>query len=301
MIKNIKVSILIITYNQKDLLQECIESCLKQTHANIEIVVADDASIDGTQDLLRDYEKKYPSKFILRLSKTNQGITRNSNLALAACTGKYIAIMGGDDLMYPNKIQRQVELMESNPTCDICYHDMEVFESGTNKVLYLYGRKNKSKSGNIKDVIRNGSINCASATMYRSGKIPESGFREELPVASDWMFTIDVLSQGGQILFIDEVLGRYRRHASNVTNSNSSIRLQGEKDMLRACSICMENYCDYSHEAVTRLASILRETRKTHNSRFYKPKMSASLKCGGGVKSLIGLLVYKFSIGKIIL
>ena len=97
---------------------------------------------------------------------------------------------------------------------------------------------------------------------FLNEKIPKSGFAKEPPVASGWMFTIDVLSQGGQILFIVEVLGRYRRHASNLTNSNSRIRLQGEKDMLRACGICMENYCDYSHEAVTRLASILLETRK---------------------------------------
>jgi glycosyltransferase involved in cell wall biosynthesis len=95
------VSLAIITYNQKDYLRECIESVLSQDYENIEIVIADDCSTDGTQDMLREYDKKYPNKFVLKLSERNQGITANSNLALFACCGKYIAMTGGDDIFLP--------------------------------------------------------------------------------------------------------------------------------------------------------------------------------------------------------
>lgn len=63
------VSIAIITYNQKEYLRECIESCLSQDYPNIEIVIADDCSTDGTQAMLRDYERAYQNKFVLRLSE----------------------------------------------------------------------------------------------------------------------------------------------------------------------------------------------------------------------------------------
>jgi len=114
------VSIAIITYNQKENLRECIESCLEQGYPNFEIVVADDCSTDGTQDLLREYEAKYPGKFVLRLAEKNQGITPNSNVCLDACSGEFIAMVGGDDLLLPNKITRQVEEMLKDTDIALC-------------------------------------------------------------------------------------------------------------------------------------------------------------------------------------
>lgn len=73
------VSVCIITYNQKKFLRECIESVLAQDYPNIEIIVGDDASTDGTQEMLREFETTYPDKFVLRLAKINMGITCNSN------------------------------------------------------------------------------------------------------------------------------------------------------------------------------------------------------------------------------
>ena len=93
------VSISIITYNQKEYLKDCIESILIQNYDNIEIVIADDCSTDGSQELLNIYKERYPDKFVLKLAKKNRGITKNSNAAHFACSGKYIFIMGGDDLM----------------------------------------------------------------------------------------------------------------------------------------------------------------------------------------------------------
>lgn len=296
-----KVSILVVTYNQKNLLIECLESCISQTYENIEIIVADDGSADGTHEILSEYLDLHPGKFKLSLSRVNRGITKNSNAGLNLCSGDYIAIMGGDDLMHPDKIKKQVEFMEANKNCDVCYHDMDVFESSTNQSLYLYGDKNKSCSGDVRTIIRYGSINCASATMYRAKKIPLNGFREDLPVGSDWMLTIDVLSKGGRLVYIPDVLGRYRRHSSNVSGQGSPIRVQGTKDLIRTCSLCLEEYPQYSKEAVLRLGMILREARHLNERKFYLTRMLASLMSGGGLKTLIGILAFQISRGRWIL
>lgn len=294
----IKVSILVVTYNQKNLLKECLESCLSQTYKNFEIIVADDGSTDGSHEMLVEYFGLYPSIFKFNLSKVNCGITKNSNAGLSLCSGNYVAIMGGDDLMHPEKIKKQVEFMEANPSCDVCYHDMDVFESSTNRSLYLFGDKNKSCSGDVRTVIRRGAINCASATMYRANKIPLNGFREDLPVGSDWMLTIDVLSKGGRLVYMPEVLGRYRRHLSNVSGQDSPIRVQGTKDLIRTCSLCLEEYPQYSKEAILRLAMVLREARHVNNKKFYLSRMIASLISGGGLKSLVGVLVFQITRGR---
>lgn len=140
------VSVAIITYNQKEYLRECIESILLQNYPNLQIVVADDCSSDGTQDLLLRYSQQYPNVFTLKLSEKNLGITANSNLAHFACRGKYIFWMGGDDLMLPGKIAKQVEYMENNPDCTLCYHNLDVFDSATKKNLYYFNHLKKQKS-----------------------------------------------------------------------------------------------------------------------------------------------------------
>ncbi|MEW6600576.1 MAG: glycosyltransferase family 2 protein, partial [Nitrospirota bacterium] len=158
------VSIAVITYNHEKFIAECLDSVLSQDYGNIEIVVADDGSTDGSHTILREYEKKYPGKFILRLSAKNQGITRNTNVALYACSGKYIAWLGGDDLMLPGKLKKQVAYMERHPDCRITYHNLEVFDSETQQRLYYFNNPLNSYQGDVSVVIRRGTFNGACST-----------------------------------------------------------------------------------------------------------------------------------------
>ncbi len=241
------VSVAIITYNQKEYLRECIESILIQNYSNIEIVIADDASIDGTQEMLRDYEAKYPNKFIVKLSKKNQGITANSNLAHFACSGKYIAWMGGDDLMLPEKLSKQVDFMEKNPDCSICYHNLDTFDSKSNKTLYFFNKENKYE-GDVRKSIQFGTFNGACSTMVRTEKTPKNGFNQVLPVASDWLYWIETLANGGTINYIDDILGRYRRHDNNITNKYNSTIGQNHIDHLNTCNILLSKYPQFLNE-----------------------------------------------------
>ncbi|EKG0058027.1 glycosyltransferase, partial [Vibrio cholerae] len=240
------VSVAIITYNQKEYLRECIESCLIQDYPNFEIVIADDCSTDGTQDMLLEYKTAYPSKFVLRFSEKNQGITTNSNAAHFACSGKYIAWMGGDDLMLPGKIAKQVEFMENNPDCTICYHNLDVFDSKTDKTLYFFNDKLKF-NGNIKTAIRYGTFNGACSNIVRAEKTPVHGFDNRLPVASDWLYWVETLSNGGTINYIDDILGRYRRHSNNITRKESFIT-QNELDHLVSCQIMLSKFPQYFND-----------------------------------------------------
>ena len=95
------VSVAIITYNHEKFIGEALNSVLEQDYENIEIVVADDGSKDRTPEILRKFEREHPGKLRLILSERNEGITVNSNKAHFACIGKYVAWLGGDDLMLP--------------------------------------------------------------------------------------------------------------------------------------------------------------------------------------------------------
>lgn len=288
------VSIAIITYNQKDYLQECIESCLAQDYPNLEIVVADDCSTDGTQDMLREYQEKYPNKFVLRLSKKNQGITLNSNAAHFACSGKYIAWMGGDDLMLPEKISKQVAFMEANPNCTICYHNLDVFDSDTDATLYYFNRRKKI-NGDIRTSIRLSTFNGACSNLVRADKTPKLGFDKSIPVASDWLYWVETLGNGGTINYIDEVLGRYRRHVNNVTRLQSSMT-QNELDHLVSCQIIMARFPQYFSDAIEAYSKKLIEIRHKVN---YPLCLWKSIRLRLNIKAAIGLSVYLITFGKI--
>ncbi len=290
------VSIAIITYNQKEYLRECIESILEQDYPNIEIVVADDASTDGTQEMLQEYDKKYPNKFILKLSEKNQGITKNSNLAHFACNGKYIAWMGGDDLMLPGKIRKQVEYMENTPKCSICYHDLDVFDSDSDKTLFYFNNEQKLE-GDVRVVIKYGTFNGACSTMVRNSNTPKSGFDVRIPVASDWLYWVETLVNGGTINFINEVLGRYRRHHNNVTKKDSKIFMQNELDHLNSCNILLGKYPQYQNEILYRYSENIRALRLIKVN--YIDYTIASAKINFNLKAIISLIIYYLTFGKV--
>jgi glycosyltransferase involved in cell wall biosynthesis len=287
------VSVAVITYNQKVYLKQCIESILEQDYKNIEIVVADDGSTDGTHELLKEYSDKYPKKFVLKLSDQNQGITKNSNLAHFACNGKYIAWMGGDDLMLPEKIKKQVEYMENHKVCTICHHDLDVFDSDTNQTLYYWGKKQKKLSGNVRDLIQYGVFNGACASMVRKNDTPKYGFDVRVPIASDWLYWVQSLYNGGEIHYIDEVLGRYRRHDNNATEQTKFKNLQ---DHLISANIILSEKPEYVNEVQYRIAVLLMSFRKIDT---YKQYVFSSLKINFSIKAVSLLVLNLLSFGKL--
>lgn len=289
------VSIAIITFNQKEYLRECIESCLAQDYKNIEIVVADDGSQDGTQDMLKDYDIRYPNKFVLCLSKENGGITKNSNIAHFSCSGKYIAWMGGDDLMLPEKVSRQVDFMEQDESCTICYHDMDVFESSSDKTIYVHSKRFSPRIGGAAQYVKYGCYNGACSSMVRRDKTPTNGFNELLPVASDWLYWIESLANGGHISYIPEVLSRYRRHERNITNESDEIK-QNFIDHLNSCNYVAVKYPKFFKEALYRHATLLRSQR---NRLPYLNVMKHSLLVSGDLRFAFAILAYILTFGSI--
>lgn len=258
-----KISVAIITYNQRGYLEEAIESVLAQGYENLEIVVADDGSTDGSQELLRSYEQKYPGLFELELGSRNIGITGNSNRALFACTGKYVAWLGGDDLMLPGRLRQQSEYMEKHPECAACFHDLDIFESATGKTIgrfsdtYPIEKFNENALGTI---VRYGFGGGTSA-MVRSSMSPARGYDERVAAASDWLYFIE-LARNGSMKYLPVTLTRYRRHSSNITRDQRNVF----GDLLRTIEIIDGEYPELKSD--TRFAHArLCYSRAIHNVR----------------------------------
>jgi glycosyltransferase involved in cell wall biosynthesis len=259
-----KVSVAIITYNQRHFLEECLDSVVAQDYPNFEIVVADDGSTDGSQALLAEYAERHPGRFVLRLGSSNRGITANANEAHFACSGDYIAWFGGDDVMLPGKLRRQVEIMEANPDVALCYHDLDAFLSETGERLYLFSQKSRPREGGVRAAIRYGTFNGGSATMVRRSATPPQGHDPRIVNASDWLYWVETVAPAGRIVYIDEVLARYRRHSRNVTSSSSFVRSLIEDHILSGV-ILLKAMPQYAPETfATTARNLVSLARRTH-------------------------------------
>jgi glycosyltransferase involved in cell wall biosynthesis len=213
------VSLLCVTYNQREFVTDAVRGMVAQDYPNLEIIVADDGSTDGTVERLRELAAE-TSRRIVVVAGEHAGITANSNRGLAQCLGTYVAVMGGDDVMLPGKISRQVEWMEAGGRRVLCGHDVDVFDSATGRTIYLWSDRFPLEKGIGAEKAVQSVPFCAAAIMVRRSAIPEYGFDPRVPVASDLKCWIDCLHPDGEYGYVEGVLSRYRRHDRNVTGAD---------------------------------------------------------------------------------
>lgn len=217
--ENPKVSVLIPSYNQENVIEQTVISALNQNYDNLEAVVSDDASVDRTPQILREIQGKYPERLKVFLHPVNLGVTKNHTRGLLECHGDFIAFQDGDDLFLPGKIKKQVEFMLEHPDCTISSHDVDVFDSETGKTLYLWSQRFGRREGGNYELVRYGNYLSSVSVMVRRAHLPEYGYDDRIRIGSDWLLWLEVLSRGkGKICYLDEILARYRRHTGNLTN-----------------------------------------------------------------------------------
>ncbi|MCW7754905.1 glycosyltransferase [Desulfobotulus sp. H1] len=290
------VSIAIITYNQKKYLRKCIESVLVQDYPNMEIVVADDCSTDGTQDMLRKYNEQYPGKFVLKLAEKNLGITGNSNVALFACSGKYIALTGGDDVFLPGKISKQVSIMEGCPEVSLCGTYTKLIDSSSSEIAI---RKDLKKRSNpfysLCELLESAnSLIPVVSYIFRSKDIPKNGFDYRLPVASDSLFYYHIGSKG-KIYVLPDILTCYRIHESHAKN-------KGYVDDSFVSLALAEFFFPHCYKEIkkARSKSYYTAGRYHHRELDYhlaQLRFKASLNLSFTTKALVAYVLSRFRIG----
>lgn len=234
-----QVSVAIISYQQKAYIDDALKSVVEQDYPNLQIVVSDDHSVDGTSDAIRAWAGRYPDRIVAVLNEERAGLTGNLNRALCKCTGKYVNFLGGDDLFLPGKISAQVEWLEARPERVLCGHQVEVFyEDGSPS--HAYARRLTAGSG-AGDIIRHGPF-AACSTMIRADKIPTHGFDDKLSLVGDFLLAVEVLADGGEFGFVPGTYARYRRHGSNVSGDIAAMAI----DAQRALDLIEERYPQYA-------------------------------------------------------
>lgn len=127
MIEEGKVSVLMGIYNCETTLEQSVSSIQNQTYANWELILCDDGSSDNTYNVAQSLAEK-DSRIVLLRNKQNLGLNQTLNNCLSVATGEYIARMDGDDDCVPDRFEKQVNLLESEPEFQITSSPMKLFD-----------------------------------------------------------------------------------------------------------------------------------------------------------------------------
>ncbi len=130
------VSVIMAVYNAEDTLAEAIDSILGQTYTNIQFIICDDASTDGSLDILQQYVQR-DNRIILIQNENNSKLSFSLNHCLQYATGKYVARMDADDISTLDRLEKEVVFLESHPEYDLVGTAMQRFnEEGMADVVY---------------------------------------------------------------------------------------------------------------------------------------------------------------------
>lgn len=234
-----KVSVVIPTYNQEKYIAETLESVLNQTYKNLEIVVADDCSKDNTVQIISYYAER--DKRIKPLfASHNQGISKNFNRAFDACTGKYVAFLGGDDVMFPEKIARQVSFLEDNQDFVLVQHDMELYDEANGKST-LHSQFYHIPTHPLDWVLNSNWLFLKktvgvlpSSCLARKEYYLNGRYDERFKYKHELLFTLDdyANSPQGKWHVLPEVYGRYRLHETNFSRQKENTDLIQKESLM---------------------------------------------------------------------
>ena len=221
--QNPKLTVLVLTYQQAPYIKECLDGILMQkTNFSIEIIIGEDDSSDGTRKICKEYAEKNPDKIRLMLHSRVNNIKINNrpsplfNLFYSTFSsrGNYVAICEGDDFWTdPQKLQKQVDFMEANPNCVLCYHPTECVDEKDPLYNHIKHPPNPEKSQlfNIKDYILGKGLGIWTVSVVAKSK--------SLKTLPNWLFKAPLTdlalklyyAYNGEIGYIPGTMAGYRR------------------------------------------------------------------------------------------
>ena len=226
------VSVVIPTYNRAAMVTEAVDSALRQTHKDVEVVVVDDASTDGT---VRTLEEKYGSSIVVIRRERNGGASPSLNMGIRASRGRWIRTLGSDDIMAPSALSEFVRATARVERPEKCLF----FSDG-----WVVDRNNRNARVPIVSSKYNGSdkMRAAARAMMGSGFLfaPRSAFerygyvREDLRTSEDleWLLRM-LLVHDFRFHIVNKLLLEYMQHEGSTTGTSLETVLDSRDAVLR--------------------------------------------------------------------
>ncbi len=246
------VSVCIPTFNHAAFIAQTLDGALMQeTDFPVEIVIGDDGSTDGAPAIIQAYADRYPDRIRAFLHPENLGPAEPREFAgrnnvlhlLRACQGEFVALCEGDDYWTdPQKLQKQTDLLRTNPTVSVCHHNVRVIYEDETQPAHLFNPPDQPPISTLADVLADRWFFATASWLYRNifRNQPAGGpaFADwhQRAAAGDWALMIQ-LAATGKIAYLPDVMGVYRKHRaglSHVHSNRNSYFLENRRAMFQA-------------------------------------------------------------------
>lgn len=226
-------SVVVLTYNQENLVVETLNSIYNQTFKNIELVISDDASNDNTQKVIANWIESHKNRFanvVINFNKKNLGTSGNITTGIKLANGEFIENIGGDDLLLPDAIEKMHDFLVNNNEANFCTSKAKLFyKKNGNYIIFdelpkkrIFKKLNESDVTNQFKILAQGNAISAPASFFRKSIFEKYGyFEEKYKRLEDWPQWLKFLLHGQRLFFLDEYTVLYRRHENSIiVNSN---------------------------------------------------------------------------------
>lgn len=225
-----RVSIIVPCYNHDKFIKESIESIINQDYKNIELIVIDDGSSDSSVAVIQELVPECEARFV-RFEfrhRANKGLCLTLNEALEWCQGEFLAGVASDDTLKPYKTSLQVDYLINNPESIGVFGAVErVYEATGLREI----KSTPTKKFNFNQIFLHQHRLPASTSLLRIKPIRDIGGYKEAFLLEDWYLWLFLTQNGGNLDYIDVVLGTYRRHAENMS-LNRDLMERGRLEVL---------------------------------------------------------------------
>ena len=213
------VSVIIPCYNAEKWLAEAINSVLAQTYTQIEIIVIDDGSSDGSLNIIKSYD----DKIIWRTGK-NQGANKARNLGFAVSQGDYIQYLDADDYLLPDKIAKQLQCLQTT-SADFVYSDWRYQHHLENGEIHLSEvQVCGDKDDYLQSLLANDRWSNLAPISFGRSILQNIAWDETLSAAQDRDFLFSVMIAGAKPIYLSGCDSIYRTYPSATVSTGSKLR-----------------------------------------------------------------------------
>jgi glycosyltransferase involved in cell wall biosynthesis len=213
-----RISVIMSTRNDRETLPAAIEPFLFDT-LDIEVVIVNDASDDGTREYLDRLAAQHPSKVRPLHRESSIGLTRALNLAIRESRGEFLARQDADDVSHPDRLRKQLARFDADPSLDFLGTGNRIVEPDGDLIVAIRGQN----FGNLAKRLVKGNVFChGSLMMRRSALLEIGGYDEYFRFAQDYDLLLRAVRAGRKLANLEECLYDWTFSSKSITSEKTA-------------------------------------------------------------------------------
>jgi glycosyltransferase involved in cell wall biosynthesis len=250
----IPISVYMPVYNSEKYIKEAIDSVLNQSFKEFEFIIVDDGSSDNSLDIIESY-----SDSRIKLIKNKHDYIGSLNLALENCQGKYVAKMDSDDIMHPDRLRVQYNIMEEDEEITVCSGQMELFGKGTKQITQtpFIGYVDKV----LLHLIKTNFIYNATSMIDKKFLVHNNICIKNYIGAEDYKFFVDIAINGGIFYIESQSLHYYRMHETQISRRKNILQNENASKIRYEIIQYMHTISEYKND-YTKILDVTKDLKK---------------------------------------